>query len=541
MDIQHYSLIIIGSGISGLYAALRANERLNLKNILILTKSELKESNSTHAQGGIASVLPQNKSDSVELHVKDTLRAGAGLSSERVSKFISERGAKIIDDLIKKGVLFDRDDNKQVCLTLEAAHSVRRILHAGGDATGRFIGQALARKVIANPDITVRPFTQAVELLVDENNKCHGVIAFDGKENKHIAFISGSTVIASGGIGQLYKYTTNPDVATADGMAIAYRAGAKLQDMEFLQFHPTTFHIKNEKNNFLISEAVRGEGAKLKNVNKEEFAKNYNPKGELAPRDIVTRAICFEIQKTQSKEIYLDATKIDKAQLLKRFPSISQKCLENGVDITKDLIPVSPAAHYFMGGIKVATSGKTDIKNLFASGEVSCTSLHGANRLASNSLLECVVLSDELARNIEKPSETDFDISKSNKITNIIKRYENIKTTCNLDEIDVLKDRLKELMWTDAGIIRNEEKLKTALKGIKELQNNFKGEVFESVSAYELRNMLIIAEIIVKSALARKESRGSHYRSDYLETFEIAKHSFTDILRKDKSDEIYFE
>jgi len=540
MDIQHYSLIVIGSGISGLYAALRANERLNLKNILILTKSELKESNSTHAQGGIASVLPQNTDDSVELHVKDTLKAGAGLSSERVSKFISERGAKIIDDLIKKGVLFDRDDNKQVCLTLEAAHSVRRILHAGGDATGRFIGQALARKVIANPDITVRPFTQAVELLVDENNKCHGVIAFDGKENKHIAFISGSTVIASGGVGQLYQYTTNPDVATADGMAIAYKAGAKLQDMEFLQFHPTTFHIKNEKNNFLISEAVRGEGAKLKNVNMEEFAKNYNPKGELAPRDIVTRSICFEIQKTKSKEIYLDATKIEKSHLLKRFPSIAQKCLDNGIDITKDLIPVSPAAHYFMGGIKVATSGKTDIKNLFASGEASCTSLHGANRLASNSLLECVVLSDELARNIE-PLEPDYDIHKSDKISNVINRYENIKTTATLEEIENLKDKLKELMWTDAGIIRNEEKLQKALKGIKELQTQFKGEIFNSISAYELRNMLIIAEIIVKSALARKESRGSHYRNDYLETFNVAKHSFTDILRKDKENEIYFE
>ena len=231
MDIEHYSLIVIGSGISGLYAALRANERLGLKDILILTKSELKESNSTHAQGGIASVLPENTDDSVELHVKDTLKAGAGLSNEKVSQFISERGAKIIDDLIKKGVMFDRDNNQQVCLTLEAAHSVRRILHAGGDATGRFIGQALAKKVINNPNITVRPFTQAVELLVDENNTCHGVVAFDEKLKKHITFISGSTVIATGGVGQIYAQTTNPDVATADGMAIAYNAGAKLQDM----------------------------------------------------------------------------------------------------------------------------------------------------------------------------------------------------------------------------------------------------------------------------------------------------------------------
>ncbi len=539
MEVEHYSLIVIGSGISGLYAALRANERLNLKNILILTKSELKESNSTHAQGGIASVLPENTADSVELHVKDTLKAGAGLSNERVSTFISERGAKIIDDLIKKGVMFDRDNNQNVALTLEAAHSVRRILHAGGDATGRFIGQALAKKVIANTDIKVRPFTQAVELLVDENNKCYGVIAFDGKENKHIVFISGSTVIATGGVGQIYEFTSNPDVATADGMAIAYNAGASLQDMEFEQFHPTTFHINGEKNNFLISEAVRGEGAKLKNVHKEEFAKKYNEKAELAPRDIVTRAICFEMQATKSNEIYLDATKIDKVHLLKRFPSISQKCLENGIDITKDLIPVSPAAHYFMGGIKVATSGKTDINNLFASGEVSCTSLHGANRLASNSLLECVVLSDELARNLE-PVEPDYDIHKSAQITKIISKYNNTQKT-TIKDVEALKDKLKKLMWKYAGIIRNEENLSIALKGIRELKNEIKGEVFSSISEYELRNMLIIAEIMVKSALARKESRGSHYRNDYLETNSIAKHSFTNITRKDKDDEIYFE
>jgi len=540
MDIEHYSLIVIGSGISGLYAALRANERLNLKNILILTKSELKESNSTHAQGGIASVLPENTDDSVALHVKDTLKAGAGLSDEHVSKFISERGAKIIDDLIKKGVMFDRDSNQKVALTLEAAHSVRRILHAGGDATGRFIGQALAKKVIANPDITVRPFTQAVELLIDENNQCHGVVAFDGKLNKHIAFISGSTVIASGGVGQIYEFTTNPDVATADGMAIAYNAGANLQDMEFLQFHPTTFHINGEKNNFLISEAVRGEGAKLKNVNEEEFAIKYNPKAELAPRDIVTRAICFEIKETNSSEIYLDATHIDKAHLLKRFPSISQKCLDNGIDITKDLIPVSPAAHYFMGGIKVATTGKTDIKNLFASGEVSCTSLHGANRLASNSLLECVVLSDELARNIE-PLMPDYDIHKSLKIAKILEKYDNVTTKIDLKKEEELRLKLKKIMWLNAGIIRNEEKLNNALNEIRRIKNEYKYEIFNSISEYELKHMLIIAEIIVKSALARKESRGSHYRDDFLTASDTPKHSYTNIKRKDTENEIYFE
>lgn len=540
MEIRHYSLIVIGSGISGLYAALRANERLKLKNVLILTKSELKESNSTHAQGGIASVLPENKEDSVELHVKDTIKAGAGLSDKKVAQVISERGAQIIDDLIQKGVMFDRDQNQHVALTLEAAHSVRRILHAGGDATGRFIGQALAKKVLSNKNIEIRPFTQAVELLVDEQNTCHGVIAFDAKIKKHIAFISGSTVIATGGVGQIYAHTTNPDVATADGIAIAYNAGAKLQDMEFLQFHPTAFNIPQEKNSFLISEAVRGEGAKLKNVYLKEFAKKYNEKGELAPRDIVTRAICFEMKATKSDKIYLDATQIESKHLQKRFPSISQKCLENGIDITKQMIPVSPAAHYFMGGIQVSTKGKTSIKNLFASGEASCTSLHGANRLASNSLLECVVLSDELARNID-PKQPNFEIHKSNKISNIIEKYKNIAPAINQEKTEKMRQKLKEIMWNKAGIIKNEEKLQNALFEINKLKKNFKGSIFLSIEEYELRNMLIIAEIIVKSALARKESRGSHYRNDYLATLQIAKHSYTDISRKDQEDEIYFE
>ena len=275
-------------------------------------------------------------------------------------------------------------------------------------------------------------------------------------------------------------------------------------------------------------------------MNLEEFAKNYNEKGELAPRDIVTRAICFEMQKTGSNEIYLDATKIDKTHLLKRFPSISNKCMENGVDITKDLIPVSPAAHYFMGGIKVETSGKTDIENLFASGEVSCTSLHGANRLASNSLLECVVLSDELARNI-KDVKIDDSILNSEKIKNIISKYEKIIPQKDLDKEEELRTKLKKLMWNNAGIIRNSEKLNTALKGIKELKQEFQGEVFNSIQEYELKNMLTIAEIMVKSALAREESRGSHYRVDYLETSKIAKHSYTNITRKDTKNEIYFE
>ena len=540
MQEKEYSLIVVGSGISGLYAALRADEKLQLdKKILIITKSELRQSNSIHAQGGIASVLPENEEDSVELHVKDTLKAGAGLSDEKVAEVISERGAKIIDDLIKKGVMFDRDKDQKVALTLEAAHSVRRILHAGGDATGRYIGQALANRVLEHKNIEVKAFTNAVELLIDKNGACHGLIAFDEKKDEHVAYFSGAVVLATGGVGQLYLNTTNPKVATADGMAIAYRAGAILQDLEFLQFHPTAFKPSKGNDCFLISEAVRGEGAKLININGEEFAKNYHPKGELAPRDIVARANFFEIEKTNAKNVFLDATKLNPNHILKRFPSINEKCLENGVDITKDLIPVAPAAHYYMGGIKVSTSGQSSIKNLFATGEASCTSLHGANRLASNSLLECVVLSDELARNLKL--KEDFCESDEN-ILRTIKKYDNHKfTKANLKKEEKIRKELKLLMWNNVGIIRNEKNLQEALKKVQEFSNEFSESIFHSLQEYELKNMLLIAELIIKSAIARKESRGSHYREDYLELLKDAKHSYTNIERKNKKDEIFFE
>ncbi len=540
MQEKEYSLIVVGSGISGLYAALRADEKLKLyKKVLIITKSELRQSNSIHAQGGIASVLPENEEDSVELHVKDTLKAGAGLSDEKVAEAISERGAKIIDDLIKKGVMLDRDKDQKVALTLEAAHSVRRILHAGGDATGRYIGQALANRVLEHKNIEVKPFTQAVELLLDTKGSCHGIIAFDEKKNEHIAYFAGAIVIATGGIGQLYLNTTNPKVATADGMAIAYRAGAMLQDLEFLQFHPTAFKPPMDDDCFLISEAVRGEGAKLVNINGEHFAKNYHEKAELAPRDIVARANFFEIEKTRAKNVFLDATKLNPTHILKRFPSVNEKCLENGDDMTKDILTVAPAAHYYMGGIKVSTQGQSSVKNLFATGEVSCTSLHGANRLASNSLLECVVLSDELARNLhlkEDFCENDENILKT------IKKYDNKKISKpNLEKEEKIRKELKLLMWNNVGIIRNEKKLQEALKKVQEFSKEFPEEIFNSLQEYELKNMLLMSELIIKSAIARKESRGSHYREDYLELLKEAKHSYTNIKRKNRKDEIFFE
>ncbi|MDD3594069.1 MAG: L-aspartate oxidase [Candidatus Gastranaerophilales bacterium] len=536
-----YSLIIVGSGIAGLYAALKASELLKPHNkILILSKSDLKEGSSLHAQGGIASVLPQNKEDSVPLHVKDTLFAGAGLSDEKVAEAVAEKGAQIIDDLIKKGVLFDRDDNQNVALTLEAAHSVRRVLHAGGDATGKFIAQALSKRVLADSNIEIYPYCQAVELLIDDNSACRGVVILDEKTQTHQAIFANVVVLATGGSGQLFANTTNPSVSTGDGVVLAYRAGATLQDLEFVQFHPTVFKAQtNEESSFLISEAVRGEGAKLKNINGDEFAKNYHPKAELAPRDVVTRAIYFEMKKHLSDRVFLDAAKIPKAQLTRRFPSIYAKCLEYGIDITKDLIPVSPAAHYFMGGVRVRSNGKSDVEGLYATGEVSCTSLHGANRLASNSLLECVVLSDELARNF-KLDERNHSYLEDEKIAQTLQKYDDYKKP-EPSDVSEYKKLLKDIMWQYCGIIRDEKGLKAGLEKIAKLLSILKSDIFFSTQEYELKNMLTLSYLMMKSALERRESRGSHYRDDFKKTSSSAKHSYTNISRKGREDEIFFE
>ncbi len=525
MKYSRYSTVIVGSGIAGLYAALKIEQQTKLPDgILILTKSKLGESNSRYAQGGMVAVLKENKADSTESHISDTIKAGAGLSEFNTVKFISENSDKVIKDLLKFGVEFDRDENNQLCFTREAAHSVRRILHSGGDATGKMIEQALCKKVAENSNIEVYEQTIAVELLVNGNSECKGILVYNDVTGEYETIYASAIILATGGIGQLYKYTTNPVGATGDGLALAYNAGAVMQDMEFVQFHPTALAIDGDENRFLISEAVRGEGAKLVDGDGVEFMHKYDERKELAPRDIVTRANFNEMTENHVDCVYLNAACIDKDKLARRFPNISKKCAENGIDIAHDFIPVAPAAHYFMGGVKTDVEGRTSVKGLYAIGEVSSTGLHGGNRLASNSLLECVVCAYEVADYLKQailiaPKQIDMEIKS------LIDMY---SEDIDAEELDIpeLKKELQSIMWDYVGILRSEKSLMNALEKIEALKEHFpRIKKCLSKQEYEFKNMLTDAKLIVISALRRKESRGAHYRLDYLNTNEECVHN----------------
>lgn len=525
MKYSRYSTIIVGSGIAGLYAALKIEQQAKLPDgILLLTKSKLGESNSRYAQGGMVAVLNENKNDSTESHIMDTIKAGAGLSEFNTVKFISENSDKVVKDLLKFGVEFDRDENDQLCFTKEAAHSVNRILHSGGDATGKMIEKSLCENVKENKNIEIYEEVQAVELLVSADSECKGVLVYNSITGEYETIYSPAVILATGGIGQLYKYTTNPSGATGDGLALAYNAGAVMQDMEFVQFHPTALAFDDDVNRFLISEAVRGEGAKLVDSDGIEFMHKYDERKELAPRDIVTRANFNEMMEKGVNNVYLNATCIDKNKLAKRFPNISKKCLEHGIDISRDFIPVAPAAHYFMGGIKTDVEGETSIKGLFAIGEVSSTGLHGGNRLASNSLLECVVCAYEVAdflKNEELISPKQID----SEIKSVIDKYSD-DIELEPCDVDTLKNELKEVMWNYVGILRSEKTLMIAIEKLNILQSKFpRNDKCIDNSEYEFKNMLTVAKLVAHSALRRKESRGAHYRLDYLNTNEDCIHS----------------
>ena len=538
MKHSEYSAVIIGSGAAGLYSALKLSQEINMPDgVLIITKDDLGESNSNYAQGGIVGVLHQNPSDSCESHINDTLRSGAGLNDIDAVKYISKISDEVINDLINNGIEFDRNDDNSLMFTMEAAHSVRRILHAGGDATGKYIIDGLKRAVLKNENINILEHSIAVNLLINKDNECKGVIIYNDLTQEHEIIYTPALILATGGVGQIYKYTTNPKGATGDGLFLAYNAGAEIQDMEFIQFHPTALAISpNSNDRFLISEAVRGEGAKLIDKNGAEFMASYHDKRELAPRDIVTRAIYSQMDKTSANNVFLNTSILDSMKLLSRFPTISKKCEENGIDITKDAIPVAPAAHYTMGGIKASVEGKTSIRGLYAIGECACTGFHGANRLASNSLLECVAMAYELVdylsfANLETPKILDKEIM------NIIDLYSK-----SLDDteynITSLKQNLKDIMWNKVGIIRNKVGLLEAQKEITHLKSQFKRN-YKCLNRdeYEYRNMLCAAEIIIKCALAREESRGAHCRSDFKQTNTEAIHS---IITKETEKELIY-
>jgi len=488
--------LIIGSGVAGLRAAI---ELASQGNVIVVTKDIPTESSTEYAQGGVAVALSDE--DEVGIHFEDTIKAGDGLCREDAVKVLVEEGPERILELIEWGAEFDRE-GARLSFTMEAAHSRRRILHAQGDSTGKELERVLIKKVKALGNIQKFPFSTAVDLIV-EDGSCSG--AYVLKDSATIAVNANSTVLASGGAGQMFSRTTNPAVATGDGMAIAYRAGAVLEDMEFVQFHPTVLFAPAAPQ-FLLSEAMRGEGAILRNINREPFMKDYHPDAELAPRDVVSRAIISEMVKTMSSNVYLDLTHLDAEFIKKRFPRIYATCLRYDLNITRDLVPVSPAAHYMMGGVKTDLDGITNISGLFAAGEVACTGVHGSNRLASNSLLEGLVYGYRAgvaaAKNSSEAKLRNFPPSGLPSFR-----------ASELPDLDEIRTSLRRVMWDKVGIIRCAVSLCYAKDRLNEWAS-FLDRDFNTRRGYELKNMLTVASIITEAALQRQGSVGAHYRSD---------------------------
>ncbi len=521
MKYSKYSVVIVGSGIAGLYLAYKLSCAKNHKDgILLITKSGLNESNSRLAQGGIVAVLPENKLDSTSLHVSDTIKSGCGLSDFNVVKFISENSAKVIEDLLKIGVEFDKNEKNKLNFTIEAAHSIPRVLHAGGDCTGRVIESKLCELINACDNITIYEETLAVELLCDQDGDCKGVLTYSSETDSYEAIYSNATILATGGVGQVYKYTTNPSIATGDGLALAINAGAKIRDMEFIQFHPSALDAPccGGGKMSLISEAVRGEGAVVVDETDEHFVEKYDKRGSLAPRDVLSRAIYMYMQQNEGRKIYLDISKIGTDKFKTRFPGITKICEDSGIDLGQMLIPIAPSAHYCMGGISTRVNGTTSIKGLYAIGEAGCTGLHGANRLASNSLLECVVSAYELAKLLSKADlEAPKMIDEAVKAT--IDAYSS-DIDCEIEiDTETLISKIKNIMWDNAGILRSEKGLTNALFELSEIEKALglcEGAQRKCLNReqYELRNMLVVARAIAEAALGRKEGIGAHYRCD---------------------------
>ncbi|HZF38975.1 MAG TPA: L-aspartate oxidase [Blastocatellia bacterium] len=512
--------IVLGSGVAGLRAAV---ELARDGRVAVLTKDRLDESNTEYAQGGVAVAMSDD--DEISLHVEDTLNAGAGLCDEQAVRVLVEEGPRYITELIEWGAQFDREGGA-LAFTQEAAHSRRRILHANGDSTGREIVRALIAHAKKQSNIQLMAHAATIGLIVEEG-RCAGVRFIDPNESLRRELRAQAVVLATGGAGQIFAQTTNPSVATGDGMAMAYAAGAEMCDLEFTQFHPTALAIEGAPR-FLLSEALRGEGAILRNHEGEAFARRYDGRGELAPRDIVARAIVAEMERTGARCMYLDLTHLKADFLRARFPNIHETCLRYGLDLTKDQLPVSPAAHYLMGGVKTDTQGRTTLAGLYAAGEVACTGVHGANRLASNSLLEGLVfgaragaaaiedssprllqglaLTPQFRQRIEMLRMTRLELSKFVSQ----RRPESAPVEFDLSEWRLdprIKNRVQEIMWRKAGLIRRADDLRSAIE-------EFAAMAGENVNE-RTRNFVTLARLMAEAALWREESRGGHFREDF--------------------------
>ncbi len=518
--------MVVGSGAAGLYAALCLDSRYR---VAIVTKDRIKTGASDWAQGGIAAAI--NPEDSPQFHLTDTLKAGAGLCDRDAVQFLVENASDAINSLVNMGVAFDRKDDR-LAMTLEAAHSRPRVLHAA-DTTGRAIVSILREQVLQRPNITVLSQAFALQLwLNQDDNQCQGVSILHEQTIKPIA--APVVILATGGGGQVFSQTTNPTVSTGDGVAIAHRAGTVLRDLEFVQFHPTALTVPGAPR-FLISEAVRGEGAHLIDSEGRRFAFDYHPDGELAPRDVVSRAIFTHLQKTGDSEVYLDLRPIPEDRIRYRFPNIIRRCQKYGVDLFNQPIPVTPAAHYWMGGIEVDRQSKTSLAGLYAVGETASTGVHGANRLASNSLLECVVYAAELA-NLE-----------INPLSEIIVQEQQIALSpdwqTELEQTKQIRQQLPDLVWQSAGICRTQATMEKGIKQIQAWQKQLENfslalwttaldpsikvvlpseEVEQALKLYaETLNLVEIAHLILLGGLFRTESRGGHYRLDYPDTSDL--------------------
>ncbi|HLP97314.1 MAG TPA: L-aspartate oxidase [Sideroxyarcus sp.] len=506
-----FDTLIIGSGLAGLSLALKLADR---QKVAVITKKSLLDGASAWAQGGIAAVL--SRTDSLDEHIHDTLVAGAGLCDPATTRFVIEHGAAAIDWLISQGVPFTRDidSDSGYHLTREGGHSRRRIIHAA-DATGQAVQETIAAKARSHPNITLLERHISIDLITGKKlqpgeNRCYGAYALNSENGEVITIAAQNTVLATGGAGKVYLYTTNPDTATGDGIAMGWRAGCRVSNMEFIQFHPTCLYHPHAKS-FLISEAVRGEGGLLKLPDGSRFMPWHDERAELAPRDVVARAIDFEMKKHGLDCVYLDISHQPVEFLQEHFPTIYSRCLALGIDISRQPIPVVPAVHFTCGGVMTDLRGRTDVEGLYAIGETACTGLHGANRLASNSLLECLVFADSASKDI---------LNKSASRIPELPQWDESRVT-DADEAVVIShnwDELRRFMWDYVGIVRTTKRLQRAQHRIQLLHeeiNEYYRNFHVSSDLLELRNLVQTADLIVQSAQSRHESRGLHFSKDY--------------------------